>query len=63
MSAPPPMGDFSGSQGAAATSSGVALELTMVGLDFVQSGEGRREGLGESKLLFPVHSHQSHKAI
>lgn len=57
------MCDFSGNQEAAAASSGVALELTMVGLDFVQSGEDRREGLGESNLLFPLHPNQSHKAV
>ena len=43
----PPGHDFSDNQGAAATSSGVVLELTVARLDFVQSGEGRRDGLSE----------------
>lgn len=47
----------------AATSFGAAPELPVVGLDFAQSGEGRRDGLRESPLLFPLHSHRSHKAI
>lgn len=38
--------DFSDDE-AAATSPGVVLELTVARLDFVQSGEGRGDGLSE----------------
>lgn len=58
-----PMHDAWDNQGTAATSPGVTLELPVVGLDVVQSGAGRRDGLHESSLLFPLHSHWSHKAI
>lgn len=52
------MHDFSDNGGAAASSSRVAVLLAVVGLHFVQSGEGKRDGLGDSSLLFLLHSHR-----
>lgn len=64
LSASPSKHDFLDNQELAATSSGISPESTVVGLNFVQSCEWRRDGLSESSLLlFPLQSHRSHEAI